>query len=103
MTFERRPTALNKAYVRSIIAISMITVWSAMVITGFLLYVAPTGPRSGRLPILFLTKGQWGDLHFWIGLAAISITVIHIVIDWKALRGCVRYLAGLDRSKVPGA
>ena len=101
MTFERQSKAGNKAYFRSIIAITMITVWSAMVITGFLLYVAPSGPRSGRLLILFLTKGQWGDLHFWIGLLAILVTVMHIIIDWKALRGCLRYLASLDRSQAP--
>ena len=49
MTLERKAKARNKAYFRSMIAISMITVWSAMIMTGFLLYIAPTGPRSGRL------------------------------------------------------
>jgi hypothetical protein len=102
MTIERQAKARNKAYFRSIIAITMITVWSAMIMTGFLLYIAPTGPRSGRLPILFLTKSQWGDVHFWIGLLAISVTILHIIIDWNALRGCIRYLASLDRSRTLG-
>jgi hypothetical protein len=102
MTIERQRKFRNKAYFRSIIAISMTTVWSAMIMTGFLLYVALSGPRSGRLPIFLLTKGQWVDLHFWIGLLAILITVMHVIIDWKALRGCLRYLASLDRSQTPG-
>jgi hypothetical protein len=101
MIFEGHRIAMNKAYLRSVTAISMITVWGAMIMTGFLIYIAPTGPRSGRLPIFFLNKGQWVDLHFWIGLLAIFFTVMHVIIDWKALLGCLRYLASLERRPTP--
>jgi hypothetical protein len=101
MVSERQRKAQTKAYVRSIIAVCLVVTWSVMILTGFLLYVAPSGPRSGRLPILFLVKEQWGDLHFWIGLLAILVTVIHVIIDWRALRGCLRYLTSLDRSQTP--
>lgn len=50
--------------------------------------------------LLFLTKQQWGDVHFWIAVVAIIVTVIHIAADWRALRGCIRYLSSIERSPV---
>jgi hypothetical protein len=101
MISERQRQAQTKAYTRSIVAIALIAAWSVMLLTGLLLYVAPSGQRSGRLPILLLTKETWGDIHFWIGVAAILITVAHVIIDWRALRGCLRYLTSADRSRPP--
>ena len=101
MTTESHRRVQTKVYLRAVIALSLIAGWSLVTLTGLLLYVAPSGPRSGRLALLFLTKEQWGDLHFWIGLLAVAITLMHIAIDWRALRGCARYLVSLDRPKTP--
>ncbi len=80
----------------------MIVLWSAAALTGFLLWLAPEGPRSGRtLLLLGLTKHQWGDMHFWFSVTAVIVTVIHIAIDWRALVGCMRYLASAHRGSEP--
>lgn len=87
-----------KLYIRAWVAITLIVVWGLAAFTGFLLWIAPSGRRSGRLPLfLGLTKGQWGDVHFWVSVAALVVTLIHIVIDWRALRGCIRYLTSVHR------
>lgn len=100
-TVTCRRNSRAKARVRAIVALALFVFWGISALTGFLLYVAPTGPRSGRMVLLFLTKQQWGDVHFWISIAAGIITLIHIAIDWKALRACVRFLVSTERGETP--
>ena len=96
----RRPIKV-KVYSRAVVAIMLITVWSLVALTGLLLWLAPSGPQSGRqLLLLGLTKGEWGDVHFWIGVAVLTVTLVHIIIDWKALRGVIRYLTSVHRGPV---
>jgi hypothetical protein len=99
---EHRQQARQKASLRAIIAVALISLWTLAALTGFLLYLAPTGPRSGRLVLLFLTKAQWGDVHFWVSVAASIVTIIHIAIDRRALQACVRYLTSGDRTRPLG-
>ncbi|HEX76697.1 MAG TPA: DUF4405 domain-containing protein [Dehalococcoidia bacterium] len=89
-----------KVYARAIVAILLITVWSLVALSGLILWLAPSGPRSGRqLLLLGLTKGEWGDMHFWIAVATFLVTIVHIAVDWKALRGVIRYLVSVHREK----
>jgi len=87
-----------KVYLRSVIAIILFVVWGLVSSSGLLLWLAPTGPRSGQQPLLLgLIKTEWGEIHFWFAVATFAVTVIHIIIDWKALRGCVRYMTTTHR------
>ncbi|MFC1961988.1 DUF4405 domain-containing protein [Chloroflexota bacterium] len=96
---EKNPIKF-KVYARAIVAILMIAVWSLAAFTGLLLWLAPEGQRSGqRLLLLNLTKSEWGDIHFWVCVAVVVITITHIIIDWKALKGVIRYLISAHRSR----
>ena len=87
-----------KVYARAVVAIILIVVWTLVAFTGLLLWLAPTGPRSGRLPLLLnLTKIEWSDIHFWVSVSVLIVTLIHIAIDWRALRGVIRYLVSVHR------
>ena len=87
-----------KIYARAVVALLLITAWGLVTLSGLVLWLAPTGPRSGRQSLLLgLTKSEWSDVHFWIAVAAFVVTVVHIIIDWKALRGVVRYLTSTHR------
>jgi len=89
-----------KIYARAVVAIMLIAAWSLVAISGLVLWLAPSGPRSGRqLLLLGLTKSEWSDVHFWIAIATIVVTIVHVIIDWKALRGVIRYLASVHREK----
>jgi len=89
-----------KLYARAIIAIMLITSWSLLSLSGLVLWLAPTGRRSGQIELLFgLTKQEWSDVHFWIAIATIIITLAHIIIDWKVFRGIIRYLASPHRKR----
>jgi hypothetical protein len=103
ITAEHRRSTQMKARIRASIALALIILWGIAALTGLLLYVAPSGPRSGRLVLLFLTKAEWGDVHFWFSVAASIVTLIHMAIDWKALKACVRFLASTERGQAPCA
>jgi Domain of unknown function (DUF4405) len=93
-----RPINL-KTYSRAVIAIAMMVTWSLVTVSGFLLWIAPSGPRSGyQLLFLGLTKREWGDLHLWFSLVALAVTLLHIIIDWRGLCGCLHYLASVHRN-----
>jgi Ni,Fe-hydrogenase I cytochrome b subunit len=95
----KRPVKI-KVYIRAVVAIFLIVVWVVVAVTGFLLYAAPSGQRSGQQLLLFnLTKSEWGDIHWWAAVATAVITTAHIIIDWKALRGVIRYLISVHRER----
>lgn len=93
-----------KSYARSWIAIGMMTMWPVVTVSGVLLWLAPDGRRSG-LDELFLglTKSEWGDIHWWVAVATMIVTMLHVVIDWKALKGALRYLAMVHRQQLKPA
>ncbi len=89
----RRPRRGQKLSWRAAIGIALIATWGVATFTGILLYVAPTGRRAGQQELLLgLTKETWGDIHWWVSLVAVVITVIHVAVDWKTFRACVRHL-----------
>lgn len=97
------PREVNyRTYLRAAIALAMMVIWSLVTVSGFLLWIAPDGPRSGyRLLLFSLTKRAWGELHTWFSFIAIAITVAHLVVDWRALGGCMKYLASVHRPGSP--
>lgn len=87
----------SAARLRAWIAIALVVVWIVVAASGWLLWLAPEGQRSGQIQLfLGLTKRQWGDVHFAVSIVATLITIVHVVVDWRALRGCVRHLTSSE-------
>ena len=96
---SNRPIKIN-VYSRAVVAIMLITSWSFLSLTGLLLWLAPSGRRSGQIQLLFgLTKSEWSDIHFWIAVVTVIVTLLHVIIDWRALRGVIRYLTSVHRNQ----
>ncbi|MFC2046743.1 DUF4405 domain-containing protein [Chloroflexota bacterium] len=96
----RRPIKVN-VYARAITAIALITVWSLSAFSGLILWLAPEVRQAGKQPLLFgITKHDWGEMHFWICVAVVAVTIIHMIIDWKALCGVIRYLTTVHRGSI---
>ena len=94
----RRPIKF-KIYARAITAIALIIVWILSAFSGLILWLAPEVRQAGKQPLLFgIIKQEWGEIHFWICVAVVIVTIIHLIIDWKALRGVIRYLTSVHRS-----
>jgi len=68
-----------------------------MIATGIIIrFTLP--PGSGRvLGVWGLTRHQWGDLHFWMALAAVAIVVLHLAMHWTWVVSVVRrWIAGTN-------
>lgn len=100
---QRQRHARQLARVRALVALLALLCWGLAALSGFLLYLAPSGPRSGWIELLWLTKHQWGELHFWLSVVASIVIGLHIVVDWRALKVCLRYLTRSDRAAGLGA
>jgi hypothetical protein len=97
---EKR-TIKPKVYARAIIAIVLIISWSLSAFSGLILWLAPEVRRAGQQPLLFnITKESWGEIHFWISVVVVIVTIVHIIVDWKALRGVIRYLTSVHRDTI---
>ncbi|MCU0542599.1 MAG: DUF4405 domain-containing protein [Oscillatoriaceae cyanobacterium Prado104] len=99
MAHRRKIHFLN--YLRAIVALVLIVVWSLAAISGFLLEFLPRGRGAGQL-ILFLgfTRREWGDVHFVVCVIALCVTVVHVLLDWRVLRGYLRYLLNSHHQKI---
>ncbi len=79
--------------IRGIISIGLLTFWTISAISGFILWLAPEGQRSGRTPLLFgFTKHQWSEFHIWFSFLALGITLVHIIVDWRILVAVIKLL-----------
>jgi hypothetical protein len=95
----RRPAGV-KMRARALVAVALLVLWGLAAFSGILLWLAPSGPRSGQLLLLLgLTKSQRGEAHLWFSVAASLVTVVHVAIDWRGLRACVRYLTNASRTQ----
>ena len=98
---EKRPIK-PKIYARAVTAIALIIVWVLSAFSGLILWLAPDVRQAGRQLLLFdITKQNWGEIHFWICVAVVIVTIVHIIIDWKALRGVIRYMTSVHRDTNP--
>lgn len=90
-----------KVYARAVTAIALIIVWLLSAFSGLILWLAPDLRQAGQQPLLFgITKQNWGEIHFWICVVVVVVTLVHIIIDWKALRGVIRYLTSVHRDTI---
>jgi len=90
-----------KTLIRAVVSLSMMIIWSFVVFTGILLWLAPYGQGAGRQSFFAtLTRHEIGDIHFYLSLGAVAFTVVHVIVDWKAFKGLMRYMASTNhRSK----
>ena len=90
-----------KVYARAVTAIVLIVTWLMSAFSGLILWLAPEGRQSGKQQLLLdITKENWGDIHFIISVAVMVVTIAHVIIDWKALRGVIRYMTSVHRDRV---
>jgi hypothetical protein len=72
-----------------------------MLATGYLLRF-PLPPGSNKeLTLWGLTRHQWGDVHFWIGLGLIAVILLHLCRHWQWIAISVRRKLGRTQA-APG-
>ena len=82
-----------KLKIRGLVSLGLLFSWAISALSGFILYLAPEGQRSGKAILLFgLTKQDWAGFHTWTSFLALGITVLHIIIDWRILVAVMKSL-----------
>jgi hypothetical protein len=56
-----------------------------ILVTGFILYVWPHGPRSGQMMFLGLNRSGWGTWHTYITIIAIALILVHLPENSKCV------------------
>ena len=75
------PRAKTIFYVRSVVALAMITTWTVSALSGLSLWQAADGWRADLLPALLgLTKHAWTDIHVVASFLAIALTITHVTV-----------------------
>ena len=86
-----------RIWARAVVDIALVLAWLPATLTGILLWdpagFTPTGPGRGEREMLWgYTTHQWGDIHWWVCVAAVALTLAHIALDFKAFQGAMKYL-----------
>jgi hypothetical protein len=61
-----------------------------VIIIGFLLaFVIPKGPSATDQAKYFLGlhRHDWGDLHLYLGIAFTVLSIVHLLLGWKWIKG----------------
>ena len=70
-------------------ATNLLLCWAGCFLTGtgLLLYFRlPPASRGGRgLELYGLDRHEWGELHFYMSLLAITLTMLHLWLNWPWL------------------
>ncbi|MGH7849217.1 MAG: hypothetical protein ACREOP_02855 [Thermodesulfobacteriota bacterium] len=89
--------AINKdvytAYVKYFVIAALTAVWISAAWTGFMFGVVPYTPGDEKdVLLLGYTRAEWGIIHSWLSVGAVSMTAVEILISRKSLREFIRYL-----------
>jgi hypothetical protein len=87
--------------IRGLVGLALLVSWAASGLSGFILYLAPSGRKSGQAMLPFeSTKHQWAEFHTWTSFLALGVTVVHFMVDWKILVAVIKYLV---KGKIPAS
>ncbi|HSC35271.1 MAG TPA: hypothetical protein VLG45_08350 [Thermodesulfobacteriota bacterium] len=81
------------AYVKYFVIAALVAAWILAAWTGFMLGVVPYTPGDEKdVLLLGYTRAEWGIIHSWLSVTAVSMTAVEILISRKSLREFMNYL-----------
>ena len=83
--WRARSCNMSRITFRTSLFYSMLSLGLLTLVTGFILYLWPHGPRSGQLIFLGLNRSEWGTWHTYITLIAIALIVVHLLENRKCV------------------
>lgn len=55
-----------------------------LVATGLMMkFILPPGSARNGLLLWGWNRHEWGDVHFWLSMAAIGLVVVHLFLHWQ--------------------
>ena len=72
---------MRRATVNFIVNLASFVVLLVLSASGIIIAL-PHEHGQGENRILGLGRGQWGDLHLWLGIAFVVLMLVHIILHW---------------------
>ena len=87
-----RPRGFGPFYLRAFVSMVMIASFVVFTLSGLALFVAPSGQMAQTIDwrLLALSKGQWETVHVAFGFLWMPLAALHLVYNWRVVRGYVR-------------
>ena len=60
------------------------------------------GGREQIKQLWSMTRHEWGDIHFYLALAFVSLMALHIVLNWNWIKSHFKSLLGIRRKTAGG-
>jgi hypothetical protein len=74
--------------------VSLVLLWSftLLLLTSIMLFVAPQGKVANWADwhLWGLSKVQWGNLHINLGWLFVIASIVHVVLNWGAIRSYIK-------------
>lgn len=91
---------MQRGKLNLIVDVTSLAIFLLVVSSGLVLHIL-LPPGSGRLPgeggtheeilVLWgLSRHQWGQIHFWVSIALLSILTLHIGLHWRFFNSLFR-------------
>jgi hypothetical protein len=58
--------------------------------TSGIIIALPHEHGAGEKKILGFGRGQWGDVHLWLGIAFVALMLVHLVLHWDWVKCYVK-------------
>ncbi len=82
------------AYIKYFVIAALVAAWILAAWTGFMLGVVPYSPGNvNDVLLLGYTRAEWGIIHSWLSVTAVSMTAVEILISRKSLTEFMNYLS----------
>ncbi len=82
-----------KYLVDTLLFISITGIAFIGILMAFFLAEGPTSQaRESEKYFLSLHRHQWGDIHLYLSLAFTALVVIHLILEWRWIKGKTRQL-----------
>jgi hypothetical protein len=83
----------HTVYIKYFVIAALAAAWILAAWTGFMLGVLPYSP-GGEKDVLLLgyTRAEWGIIHSWLSVTAVSMTAVEILFIRKSFGEFLNYL-----------
>jgi hypothetical protein len=84
---------MKRDMVNFIVGLMSFIVLVALMSSGVIIAL-PHEHGPGEKRILGIGRGEWGDIHLWLGVTFVVLMVVHIILHWSWVKTYFKAMFG---------
>ena len=72
---------VSKYRIKQVVSLTLLILWILMIITGTLLFIS----KEFRKELKLIERKTLKDIHIYVGFLTIGVSIIHIILNIRAL------------------